>query len=389
MIILTTLGLGRKDATDHYETVLYEWIDREGNRHETTTSLFPLALAEWFPNSHLIVLLTADVKKQRGTELLAALPTAQLIDIPNGANDDEFWQMFNVIAEAIPEGEEVILDITHGFRSIPMLGLLSLSFLRVAKKVTIKHILYGARDANPGKSPVPVFDLAPFLTMLDWANATDRFLETGDARKISPLIEEKHKNPLNSVARKMTELSQALLLARADEVLVRARELQEKIAIAKTETWEPQHSPLKLLLDDVATRFAPAAHSDILTAQWEQIRWFIAHGHYNSAASLAREWLVSLRVQLDGGTLRPVVNEQRKVAENWLNNRDKEVPEDWDAVQKLWVNVSDLRNDLMHFGMREQPRPAKAILEQVQALPEQLRQAALPLGIAVGEEVGE
>ena len=150
--------------------------------------------------------------ERQGTLLSELLPAVERLPIPDGATEDELWQIFNVLVAAIPAGETVIFDITHGFRSQPVLSLLVASFLRVAKGIRLEALLYGAYERDRENSPV--FDLTPFVAMLDWANATERFLETGDARKIASLIREQRKSPLNSVAARLTDLSEALALAR-------------------------------------------------------------------------------------------------------------------------------------------------------------------------------
>jgi CRISPR-associated DxTHG motif protein len=289
----------------------------------------------------------------------------------------------------------VILDITHGFRSLPMLSLLALSFLRVAKGITIKHVLYGAPEARKRENnPVEVFDLEPFLSMLDWANATDRFLETGDARKIAPLISEKSQNPLNGVARGLTQLSEALLFMRAEEVHDAAAKLTRMIAEAKTKEWAPHHAPLKLLLGRIESSTAPMSGSNQLRAQWQQIHWLADHGHYTAAASLTREWMVSVNVAMNNGEIFPVDKEHREVCEKWLNQKSKALiakqrddlfleDEHWVEFLKLWGQVNQLRNDVMHFGMRKGSRSPAAIATEINRLLEQILQGAQSLGLGV------
>jgi len=379
MIIVTMLGTGK------YETTCYQW-----GEHTCETTLFPVALASWFPPDTVVkALVTDEAREKYGETLQTAVPGVEFVAIPSGKSEEELWQIFSTVAETLPEGEEVILDITHGFRSLPILTLLALSFLRIAKGIKLYKVFYGAYEARNQETHVsPVFDLTPFVTMLDWANATDRFLETGDARKIAPLIMEKRKNPLNNVAQGMTEVSESLALMRAKDVLENARKLQKKITAAKAEEWEAQHTPLKLLLERIETRFSPIAETDTLKAQWEQICWLSNHAHYPAAVSLAREWLVSVRVVVSGKPIFPVDKEERKSAERWLNNARRSgspIPEEWTAAIHLWSgNLNHFRNDLMHWGMRHDPRRPIEINRRVKELPEQLRQAVKPLGIEVG-----
>ena len=246
MTILTILGAGNYEATN------YRW---EGREHRS--ALFASAVAAWFPEAAVNAVSTTLAWEKHGVALSEAIPSVQQIPIPDGADETELWIIFNALVEAIPEGEEVIFDITHGFRSQPVLALLVASFLRVAKGIKIKAILYGAYEKNRENSPV--FDLTPFVSMLDWANATERFLETGDARKIAMLIREQRQSPLNSVAARLTDLSEALTLVRPMLITKKAGDLIVKVEEAKTEPWRAQHAPLKLLLNRIEASFSPLA----------------------------------------------------------------------------------------------------------------------------------
>ena len=377
MTILTTLGTGS------YEPTNYVWGERAYQ-----TSLFVTAVAAWVPGATVKAVSTELAWERQGGALLAAIPSVERVPIPDGANEDELWQIFNVLVEAIPAGETVIFDITHGFRSQPVLSLLVASFLRVAKGIRLEAVLYGAYERDRERSPV--FDLTPFVAMLDWANATERFLETGDARKIASLIREQRKNPLNSVAARLTDLSEALALVRPILVTQKASDLMVRIEEARAEPWEAQHAPLKLLLDRIQTGFSPLAATEPLRAQWQQIGWLTTHQHYLAAAALAREWLVHVRVVVAGGTIVPIDNALRDAAESWLNNADNEkgsapheAPPEWKASVALWRNLTDLRNDLAHCGLRVSPRPPKAIRDSVTTLPSELAAAARLLGIEV------
>jgi CRISPR-associated DxTHG motif protein len=373
VIILTTIGTG------NYTDETYEFQDKP----LWTTKLFPIALAGWYPEASIKVLATAEAGDKYRDEILQALPRAEIIRIPSCKAEDELWELFNTIARELPDAETVVLDITHGYRSLPQLALLSLAFLRVAKGIKIERVVYGALDAKSAEGVCPVFDLTPFVDMLDWANATDRFLDTGDARKLTPLISKQSRNPLNDVAKRMAGLSEALLLNRAELILKESRALRNKIADARDGDFEPQFAPFRYLIDVVDERIRPIAAPSDLCAQLAQIEWLAKHGHYPAAASLAREWLVSVRIEHNGGKVFPVALPDRTEAETWLTShivRDGarngvDPPAEWRPVVELWRNLADMRNDLMHFGMRSGPRKPATIKQFITDLPDMLRLA--------------
>lgn len=373
MTILTILGAGR------YEETNYQW-----EAWEHRTAYFSAAVASWFPDASVKVVATNKAWETHGAELSKLVPRAQRIAIPDGADESELWAIFNVLVDAIHEKEAVVFDITHGFRSQPVLALLVAAFLRVAKGITLEAVIYGAYEKDRENSPV--FDLTPFVAMLDWATATERFLETGDARKLATLMKARHISPLNPVSARLGELSEALVLNRTELVAKTATALSQKIEEAKKENWDASYTPLKLLLKRIEIGFALLGDPEPLKAQWNQIEWLAKHHHYSAAAALAREWLVSVRVWKFGGSVLPVVKAERDEAEAFLNGQrdDALVPEGWKEAILLWRNLVDLRNDLSHCGMNLSPKKPKTITDQVEALPRQLREAVKPLGLEVG-----
>ena len=94
-------------------------------------------------------------------------------------------------------GEQVSLDLTHGLRHLPMLGLLSAMYLQIAKKVTIEGIYYGAFDLIP-KSDInqfaPVLRLDGLLKIADWINALQGLDKTGDIAPFSELLQREGLN---------------------------------------------------------------------------------------------------------------------------------------------------------------------------------------------------
>ena len=90
------------------------------------------------------------------------------------------------LAEEVGQGDRVDLDITHGFRHLPMLTLLSALHLRKVRSAKIAHIWYGAYDPDTGRAPV--HDLAGLLDIADWLEALSVYGHTGDYGVFGPLI---------------------------------------------------------------------------------------------------------------------------------------------------------------------------------------------------------
>jgi CRISPR-associated Csx2 family protein len=118
------------------------------------------------------------------------VPPYNTVEIPEGKNRDELWQIFNCMVDLVEEGDRVYFDITHSFRSLPMLALVVLNYLRVVKNITIEKIFYGAFEAKisiNNFNHVPIFDLSPFVELMEWTTAVNLFNISGDPRLINQL----------------------------------------------------------------------------------------------------------------------------------------------------------------------------------------------------------
>ena len=90
------------------------------------------------------------------------------------------------------DGEEVALDITHGPLSFPLVALIVIIFMRVARDIPIRSILYGAYGIDKGveAGTTPIFDLGEMLNWVEWFVAADRFVNAGDADNLAALLKD-------------------------------------------------------------------------------------------------------------------------------------------------------------------------------------------------------
>lgn len=403
MIVLSMIGI------NDYKPTRYTWAGREAKPHH----LVQQALAEWFAGANILVCVTSEAKNKYEQEI-RSIPNARPVDILSGKNEAEYWEIFNKIEQEIPEGSELVLDITHGFRSLPILTLLAVSFLRAAKQVRVKHILYGAYDASQDGC-TPVFDLTPFLSMLDWASATNRFLETGDARRFKDLLMTSPQKQLKAIGSSLDSFTNALILNRTQEVNQFARDFLKGLEQAESLQRPPEFEPLRLLEDRIVRDIRPLAQENEIFAQFAQIEWYAKHQQFAQAIALAREWMISVRIWKTDGRFS-VFTEERTLAENWLNTfakvlqhkskaekkaeeqgdkaalekarakRLEAIPPQWLDFLKLWQKISDQRNDYAHFAMRKQTITVDSSLQRAKTLVNDLRNAIGPLGLELPQE---
>jgi CRISPR-associated DxTHG motif protein len=393
VIILSSLG------TNNYREAHYK---SEHHDEVITTGLFAVALHKWHPEAKVKILATEAAKRSgTGVYIRKHHPELELVEIPEGKTEAEAWALFEKIAdpEVLPPGERVIFDITHGLRSLPMLGFLALSYLRVVRDIKVEKVYYGALDLTPreGDKPLtPVVDLTPLVNLLDWAQAANRFKDTGDASLFSPLIREKSAASLNSVADKLRGLSGALASNRTIEAAEQARELLNKLEESRQTQILARHRPFLEVVERIEEAVRPLqsgneARLDLL-AHHAQIQWYLQRGHYVQAVGLAREWLVSVVTWHQTGEIQ-LGRGKRSAAEDALGEHAKSPQKAESHLQEaaaLWDKLSTLRNDLSHFGMRPTSDRTKStrVEQQVRKTIESLPAAVRPLGLELDTEGG-
>ncbi len=66
--------------------------------------------------------------------------------IPFAKNEQEQIEILSVLSDHLSDNEQVVLDVTHGFRHLPMLSLVAARFLKKIKQVDVSQVYYGAFD---------------------------------------------------------------------------------------------------------------------------------------------------------------------------------------------------------------------------------------------------
>jgi CRISPR-associated DxTHG motif protein len=371
MKLITFLGI-----TD-YEEVEYRWHDLS-----KPTKFVQEALVHWLKPEATCVLLTEKARARHWNDLSQRLQGhTQIVevDIPDGKSEEELWEIFEAISKAVQEGDEIVFDITHGFRSLPMIAMLTIAYLKQVKGVKVQHVVYGVYERdNP---MAPILDLTPFADLLDWLAAAKMFITTGDSSELGQLIQEIQNDAyrnreaygenlpraLKNFGAALAEVSDDLLLARVPNLPKSVSNLieKQKRASAEVSDWTP---PLTLLLDKIADAYEPF-QDDSLPTQAALIRWYLDHNHIVQAMTLAREWVVSYYAQQKSLS--------RDDAEDELNQRANN--QESDELVQLWSSIRNIRNDLAHcgFGREEgQVLSATSIRQNAEEVVKQIERLA-------------
>ena len=335
-------------GTGEYKCATYRWND-----HTYETSFVQEAFVHWLKPEVTCVLLTEKARETHWNNLCQRLQEhTQIVevDIPDGKSEAELWEIFEAISEVVQEGDEIAFDITHSFRSLPMIALLTIAYLKQVKGVKVQHVVYGVYEK--GKHEAPILVLTPFANLLDWLAAAKMFMATGDSSELGQLIQEIQNDAyrnreaygenlpraLKNFGAALAEVSHDLLLTRVPNLPKSVSNLieKQKRASAEVSDWTP---PLTLLLDKIADAYEPF-QDDSLPTQATLIRWYLDHNHIVQAMTLAREWVVSYHLHKEG--------------KDWRDPHEREWMEqllgEFLKLSPLWSKITGTRNDLAHCG---------------------------------------
>ncbi len=410
MKAITFLGFSNYQETTYVNPVGYG---------EFTTPFFQEALVEFYKPSTLYVLLTKTVETsvpRGGTEpnwellkrrLEGKVNLEPIYNVPEESSTDDIWKLFEILTSCLEQEEEVIFDITNGFRSLPVLALIAISYLRVVRNVKIRGLIYGAWEArNKETNKTPIFDLMPIVSLLEWTTATDQFIKTGNGESLSNLLSNSDDLTSKDLAGSIKIIAQSLQLLRPMDIMRESAILPQRIELA-VPTISKNAPEFEKLLDRVEEDYGkfklenPEDYQNnakkSLVQQLKIIQWYKEKGQIVQALSMAREWLPSLlcyhfkldpidksnrtemEIVLSGGATSANSDSKKYISPYWEQFKSSIQKAQKTKLLDLWSNkykLANLRNDVLHSGFRKNPKSAEEILAETEKVIEQLEEIA-------------
>lgn len=391
--LVSFLGRARQDPKTGYRTATYRFPDGQ----ERTTAYFGLALLDVLAPDRLVLLGTAgsmwdylveavavdgedeDLRLRLieaatagrvDAELLAeaaslvqralGLPcTLRLIDY--GRDAEGQTAILGTIAESVSAGT-VALDLTHGFRHLAALGLLSGFFLERVARIEIGGLYYGALDMTE-QGITPVVRLDGLLAVQRWIDALDRFDQSGDYGVFSPLLVAD-----GVPADKARCLEEAAFHERNFNLADARRRIQTFLPVLDGALG----GATRLFRDALTKRLAWGRDGDLMEHQRRLAYFYLANGDYVRAAILAYEAVVTRECQRRGLNLHDHQRGREPAAE--MLEAEIKAGQHSDATREGYWMLKNLRNALAHGNLPSDPR-VRQIVASRERLPAELRRA--------------
>lgn len=255
--------------------------------------------------------------------------------IPYGDSTSTQVEILKIMAKDIGIGDQVSLDLTHGLRHLPMLGLLSAMYLQTAKKVDIKGIYYGAMDrtSKADKPLTPVMRLDGLLKIADWITALHGFDKTGDIAPFSELLIQEGLSPNTAGLLKTASFYENTLS------VTQARKPLRNFA---TNTAGELPGIASLFQDSLRERISWVNQDNIYLRQREKALFYLQRSDYVRAAAMGYEALITYHLKQKTPHADPENYELRdEIRTNLKSIAD---PIKWPDYKLL----SNIRNSLAH-----------------------------------------
>ena len=275
----------------------------------------------------------------------------QCLLISYARDKDEQVAILSALSQAMDPGENLILDVTHGFRHLPMLALVAARYLAHVRKVHVQELYYGALEmVDQQTKETPVLRLGAMLQMLDWVEALATYDKSGNYGVFSELLKNDGMD-----AQHAHQLSQAAFFERCSNPV----QAKEKLSGVLNQVREHQGPLANLFRDTLTERIGWIRNGK--RASWELALAdnYLERQDYLRTITYLYESFISHAVEKYGGDLNDF--ESRRYAH-------EKARDEYPQVRLL----EHLRNAMAH-GVRSANKEATRLLQNQQELEKELR----------------
>ena len=231
---------------------------------------------------------------------------SKIFPIRYGINEAQIQENIDIILGLrayLKDGDEIVVDITHSFRSLPLLIMQLLLYLKQinSPKVTVSHVYYGMLDIIRDLHYAPVVDISSMIRLSDWITGAFAFKLNGSSVQATKLLKEEEGG--NSAATLLGKFSNVLSLNDMGQL---QRQVQELSGIKYPS--EMARLALEPTVTDFIKRFKNLSPAEF---QYKLAAWHFANGNYLAAYNDMVECIITKACEETPGF-------------DWLNIKDRE-----------------------------------------------------------------
>lgn len=351
-VFLSFLGLGSYDKINkcyQYQKTVYSYNGKKSKETEFVQTAEIELLDEKFDK--IIIVATEISKENNYDKLIKAFKETnidetgiKLIIINESMDSKDQWEWFESILDYINNNDEMYIDLTHGYRAIPIVISSAINFLQKSKGIILKGVFYGAYEKDRDCSPI--IDMKDFYIINEWSDAIVRFVEEADTRKI---IEIAEKAPdfqslgLNDkvLIDKLKDLTDSIRNIKIQEIEERTKSALEEIEKKLDSSSKIGKMLLKMVIDKFCNLISDNNNyiydQNYMRIQLRFISLLIDHKLYMQGYTVMREFVGSI------GMLY-IQKEKDKIKINNKEGRNKRKYAD------IFVNMIQFEEDKWKFA---------------------------------------
>lgn len=221
----------------------------------------------------------------------------EAVDIPEGKDEKEMWEVFTRIYDKLEERDYLYFDLTHAFRYLPMLVLVLGQYASHMKKTVVKTVTYGNWEARDNDTNVaPIVNLMPLVTLQDYTQAASNFEEYG---KVSGVF--RNYKPEKTLCKHFDNLGRLLVKFEGDIATCRGPELMSgETAVSACDSLDAilnsdsVPTPMRELMRKMRRKLADFEENNIRDNLRNTIKWCEDYKLAQQAFTLCQESLVTL-----------------------------------------------------------------------------------------------
>lgn len=218
--------------------------------------------------------------------------------IKYGLTEEEIEENINIVLNLnkfINTGDEIIVDVTHSFRSLPIVIMNLLLYLTNVsnKKLQISHIYYGMLEMRHELMYAPIVDLKKILVLNKWIVGASEFKNYGNAYQIAELLHDVD----SSISKELKDFSDVMNLNH----LYKIEKDVEKFKNIKNKTFEsllPEFI-VKPIIEDFLKRFRTTQNNHALF-QYRIAKWQFENMNYALSLISLSESIITYACQKSG-----------------------------------------------------------------------------------------
>jgi len=287
------------------------------------------------------------------------------ISITEDLEPAHHWGWFETILSFIDHGDELTVDLTHGYRIIPIVFSTALNFLQKAKDIKIKAVYYGAFEAEK-ENTAPIVNAKDFYLINEWTDAVARLVEDADPGKLGSVAQKEENTNLKEfddpeLVDAFDDLTKALKnveIHTVSEKAARAVNLIRKKEAAASTTG-------RILLELVKEKFISLINDKSFTGRYdfeyfqlqlEIVKILLDHQLFMQAYTVMREMLGSfglITMKKKANISNKTGRKQRRKAELFIRMLQNDESE-WEFSEdekKNMVRIMPLYREMEAAGM--------------------------------------